>query len=154
VTGAVVRPLQPEHLREAARLHGESFPQDSWSGASLSYLLHQPGIAGWIAALAEPGPLCGFLLARMAADEGEILTLCISPCYRRRAAASSLMRTALVSLAALGAARLLLEVAEDNAPARALYSRFGFEEVGQRPGYYKRTGAAPVTALLLARPLV
>ena len=35
---------------------------------------------------------------------------------------------------------MFLEVAEDNAAARALYDALGFEEVGVRPGYYERPG--------------
>ena len=31
---------------------------------------------------------------------------------------------------------MTLEVRESNLPARALYERFGFEEIAVRPGYY------------------
>jgi ribosomal-protein-alanine N-acetyltransferase len=52
-----------------------------------------------------------------------------------------------------GAARLFLEVAEDNSPARALYESAGFAETGRRRGYYARDGAAPVNAFLLEKQL-
>ena len=38
--------------------------------------------------------------------------------------------------AARGAQAVLLEVAEPNVAARALYAGFGFQEVGQRRHYY------------------
>jgi ribosomal-protein-alanine N-acetyltransferase len=44
----------------------------------------------------------------------------------------------------------LLEVGEDNTPARRLYARAGFREVGRRPGYY----AGGKAALVLRRDLV
>jgi ribosomal-protein-alanine N-acetyltransferase len=36
-----------------------------------------------------------------------------------------------------GVTHTLLEVAVDNAPAQALYDRYGFEVVGVRRGYYQ-----------------
>ena len=41
-------------------------------------------------------------------------------------------------LAGLGARTVFLEVDEDNVPARRLYRRAGFREVGRREGYYPR----------------
>lgn len=49
----------------------------------------------------------------------------------------------------MGATRLFLEVAEDNAAARALYDRLGFEPAGRRPRYYSRPNGPAVDALLL-----
>ena len=46
------------------------------------------------------------------------------------------------SAAAAGAARLVLEVATDNAPALALYRRRGFVRIGVRKAYYKRPDGA------------
>ena len=42
---------------------------------------------------------------------------------------------------ARGAERVGLEVRTDNAPAQALYRRFGFAPVGVRRGYYQPSGA-------------
>ena len=40
---------------------------------------------------------------------------------------------------------------EDNAPARALYARFGFREVGRRAAYYAHADGSRGNALILAR---
>ena len=45
-----------------------------------------------------------------------------------------------------------LEVAEDNAAARALYRAAGWNETGRRRGYYPRPGGA-LDAITLAKPL-
>jgi ribosomal-protein-alanine N-acetyltransferase len=47
---------------------------------------------------------------------------------------------------------VLLEVAEDNVAARALYGAAGFLEVGNRPAYYRRRSGPTVAALTLRRP--
>ena len=56
-------------------------------------------------------------------------------------------------LAGLGVKAVFLEVDEDNEPARRLYNRAGFREVGRRPGYYQKNDGQKATALVLRRDL-
>jgi len=93
--------------------------------------------------------VCGFLCARVAAGEWEIENVVVAEASLRRGAADQLMQT-LIGRAAEGAAsRLLLEVRESNLPARRLYEKHGFREVGRRPRYYRD----PLDdAILYARP--
>jgi len=127
--------------RRLARLHAEAFDAP-WTVTAFVELLAQPGVL----LDAEAG---GFVLLRMAADEAEILTLAVRPTARRSGVASRLVIAAARRSAALGAERLLLEVADDNAPARALYDRIGFQMAGRRRRYYARPAGNPVDALLL-----
>lgn len=127
-----------------AALHAAAF-ESPWSAGELAALLASPGVF----ALAEPGE--GFVLARVAADEAEILTLAVAPGARRRGLGRRLTEAAAELAAARGAASLFLEVAEDNAAGRGLYAAAGFAETGRRPGYYARPGAAAVDALILVR---
>ncbi len=60
----------------------------------------------------------------------------------------ALVRAAAGVALAAGAQTLWLEVAEDNAAARALYAAAGFEEAGRRRRYYPRANG-PVDALTL-----
>jgi ribosomal-protein-alanine N-acetyltransferase len=48
------------------------------------------------------------------------------------------MAAAMESAMVAGAARMFLEVADDNAAALALYAALGFTQVGVRPRYYER----------------
>lgn len=147
-----VRPIDTADLGAAAALHAHCFPHEPWSRASFEQLLASPGVCGWLAPSSEQldeASLAGFILLRIAADEAEVLTFCVAPEQRRAGLGSRLLTTALPRLRLFGAQRVLLEVAEDNAAALALYRRFGFEEVGQRPNYYSREGER-VDALLLA----
>ena len=48
---------------------------------------------------------------------------------------------------------MFLEVDEDNEPARRLYRRAGFREVGRRAGYYQQGRDHAATALVLRRDL-
>lgn len=125
-----------------AALHATAFPAP-WAAAALADLLIQPGV---VAETADDG----FILIRVVADEAEILTLAVRPEARRQGLGGRLVAAAAASAAALGAARLFLEVAQDNAAARGLYARNGFVEVGRRRGYYARPGAMAADALTLA----
>ncbi|MGE3141733.1 MAG: GNAT family N-acetyltransferase [Hyphomonadaceae bacterium] len=95
----------------------------------------------------------GFVLAWAPAADAEILTLAVAPAARRQGVGAALTRAALAAAARLGAQAMLLEVAEDNAAARALYARLGFVEAARRRGYYARRSGG-VDALVLRRTLV
>jgi ribosomal-protein-alanine N-acetyltransferase len=137
--------MTPEAL---ARLHAAAFAgiDRPWTAEEFAALLDGP------TALLL-GDARAFLLARTVADEAEILTLATDPAHRRRGLASALLAAFHQEARARGARRAFLEVAEDNAPARALYSAAGYLQAGRRPAYYARRGAPPAAALVLARDL-
>jgi ribosomal-protein-alanine N-acetyltransferase len=84
------------------------------------------------------------LLARITADEAEILTLAVAPAARRRGVGAALVDRAMQRAAAAGAGAMFLEVASGNQAARALYERAGFIRVGRRARYYPNGGDALV----------
>jgi ribosomal-protein-alanine N-acetyltransferase len=116
---------QPEAL---SRLHGLSFP-DAWSAAAIADLLASPGTFAF--QLQD-----GFILARVAAGEAEILTLAVAPAMRGRGLGRTLLAMAARHAQTLGASNMFLEVGVDNPPALALYAGQGFVRVGQRKAYY------------------
>ena len=137
------------HRGRAARfavLHAEAFDQPHdrpWSEAAFAELLDQPGV------FAVDSPE-GFIRMRAVADEAEILTLAVRPAARRGGQGARLVGEGVLAAAARGASRVFLEVAEDNAAARALYQKAGFLKAGRRPGYYAGTDGSRRDALLLA----
>src|SRR5690606_10958992 len=113
-----------------------------WSGAEFSDLLGQDTVFGFAAreiGRRDAKPV-GFVLARVAADEGEILTVAVARSHRRRGIGWLLMDAVLRRLHSDRAQSLFLEVDETNAAAIALYRRLGFHEVGKRPAYYSGSG--------------
>jgi ribosomal-protein-alanine N-acetyltransferase len=89
------------------------------------------------------GTVVGHAVASAAGDVAELQRIAVAPAYRRSGVASALLAEVARRALADGALRLLLEVREDNAAARAFYEAHGFGEVGRRPAYY-RDGAAAV----------
>jgi len=117
-----------------------------WSAAELASLLD----TAQVFLLAAPD---GFLIARVIADEAEILTLAVAPDARRQGIAHGLVAGFLVEAARRGAQTAFLEVAADNAAARGLYARAGFAEAGRRRAYYATPEGLKLDALVLKRPL-
>lgn len=85
----------------------------------------------------DPGKeTAGFLLARQALDEEELLLFAVHPEYRRRGLGAALLERYCHSAAQRRTARIFLEMRENN-PAARLYESHGFEQVGKRPAYYR-----------------
>lgn len=140
----------PLHAETLAALHALCFPDEPWDAAAIASLCSPPeGFA--LLALRGEEPV-GFALARVAAGEGEILTIGVLPADRRGGVGRRLVMAVLGTAQDLGAEALFLEVAEDNSPARTLYMANGFEPVGRRPGYYTRPGGA-VAAVVMRRTI-
>jgi [ribosomal protein S18]-alanine N-acetyltransferase len=84
----------------------------------------------------ERGALAGYVVARSARDEGEILNLGVAVAHRRRGIGRRLVERALALLEERGVQVVYLEVRESNAVARELYRSLDFAEVGRRGRYY------------------
>ena len=139
-----MHPATPEAL---ARTHARAFAGEgrSWSAAEFAALLDASHTV-------LAGDARGFALARVVADEAELLTVATDPGHRRQGLARAALCAVAAEALARGAVRIFLEVAEDNIAAVALYGACGFERVGRRADYYLR-GAGRVDALIMARPL-
>lgn len=114
-----------------AAIHAAAFPVGArWSKDAIALQL---GLVGAFGLIDGAG---AFVLARVAADEAEILTLATLPEARRQGLARGLLQAALDKSGARGARAMLLEVGEENLAARALYRGARFIEVGRRADYY------------------
>ena len=148
----VIRPLRADKSEDCARLHAAGFAHP-WSAEEVAALI---GNASTIAAAAlDPanGRLRGFVLARLAADEAEILTIAVDPPARGKGVGRALLAENLRQAANAGARAMFLEVDADNAAALALYKRLGFVKVGERAGYYRRKDGARAAAVVMRRAL-
>jgi ribosomal-protein-alanine N-acetyltransferase len=92
-------------------------------------------------------------LGRTVLDEAELLTVAVHPAEQGRGLGGALLARFLEQAAARGARRAFLEVAEDNAAARALYGRAGFTPVGRRRSYFLAPGGRRIDAVVMARDL-
>jgi ribosomal-protein-alanine N-acetyltransferase len=152
------RPLEQLALDSAAasdvaRLHRLGGFARGWSITECESLLADRSVCADGSRLRD-GTIAAAALSRRAGDEAEVLVVLVDPAMRSLGIGHRLMETHLQTLLHGGIHRVFLEVDENNAPARALYARFGFTEAGRRPGYYPKPDGTRATALVLRRDLV
>jgi ribosomal-protein-alanine N-acetyltransferase len=140
-------PASPRDAASLAALHGASFSR-GWGESEFEQLLTDRSVVVDRAASGRHN--VGFIVSRSAADEAEILSVAVARAWQGRGLARGLLDLHLRRLAGLRLRAVFLEVDEDNRPARRLYARAGFREVGRRPGYY----SGGKSALVLRRDLV
>jgi [ribosomal protein S18]-alanine N-acetyltransferase len=145
--------LSEARTRDAAAiaaLHGGSFHR-GWSDGEIERMLIDRNVVAHRAMVGRK--LVGFILSRLAAGEAEILSIAVAAARRHKGLARRLLDLNLRRLSGLGARAVFLEVDEDNVPARRLYARAGFREVGRREAYYRDPSGKSTAALVLRRDL-
>ena len=145
---AMVRTALPSDGPSLAAIHARCFGR-AWDEAAMAQFLGVPSCLVLIASSHEDAPAQGFLIARAASDEAEVLTLCVLPAYRRQGLARALLVSLVQKLRRSGTQRLFLEVEESNDAALGLYRSLGAEAVGRRPGYYEHGADATIFSLAL-----
>ncbi len=151
-TKLMIEALGPAHAARVSVLHATSFAH-GWDQPEVARMLADPAILSDGVFSGQSRLPCGFVMSRMAADEAEILTICIDPAQRGRGLGHLLLERHLSNLVRRGIAMLFLEVEDNNAAALALYRAFGFVKVGERPGYYPKPDGTRALALILRRDL-
>jgi ribosomal-protein-alanine N-acetyltransferase len=144
----VTRDAAPTDLPRLAELHATGF-LESWSADALNRLLASPGVFALIAD--HDGQTAGFVMAREAAGEAEILTIAVAPASRRAGLGRALVAAAALRAAEMGATSFFLEVATGNVAARGLYTGLGFAEAGRRKGYYEGSAFESAQDALILR---
>lgn len=143
--------------RDAADIHASTFGR-GWTDGEITSLIHQANTLGYAAHQANwtgagPAPLVGFVLARGAADEAEILTIGVRPDWQGYGVGRRLMDHVLAHAHRERLQAVFLEVEETNRRARALYDRLGFTPVGDRPGYYGGSAETGRSAIIMRRSI-
>lgn len=105
---------------------------DEWA-TYLAQLIKMPACGRFLPAASlaaraagETGPRGVLIATALQPDTAHVAQILVDPSLRRRGLARDLIETTSALAAAMGHTRLTLLVAEDNAPARALYAAAGF----------------------------
>jgi len=134
--GARIRPATEDDLDAVIAIERASFA-DPWSRAAFLGSLTSPATRFDVACDAH-GAVIGYVVAWFIAGDGEIANLAVAPPGRRSGVGGALLAGVLDAAREGGVEAVHLEVRESNAPARALYERAGFRELGRRRAYYRK----------------
>jgi ribosomal-protein-alanine N-acetyltransferase len=145
---ADIRGMAPSDVDAVAAIHAACF-DDAWNSSMLRRILAMPGASGLSAVSPAGGAVVGFTLARVVADECELLSIGVAPSWRGRGIGARLLDTVMAHAIARAARTFYLEVEEGNATALRLYARRGLVPVGRRSGYYELKGGGSADALTM-----
>jgi [ribosomal protein S18]-alanine N-acetyltransferase len=142
----IVRAGIAADVEAMARLHATGF-EPGWDGATLAELVHNDCV------IVAGEPVTGFIVAREALDEAEIITLVVDPARQRAGQGHALLTHLMSKLLKAGVDRVFLEVARDNVAAIGLYETAGFSQIGLRKAYYQRVSRPACDALVMSKQL-
>ena len=126
--------MNTDHVASVAQLEKLCF-SDPWSEKSIASELTNK-LALWLVA-EEDGEVAGYIGSQTVPDESDMMNVAVHPDCRRRGIAEALVNALCKALKERGSVSLTLEVRASNDPAKALYDKLGFEQVGRRPNYYR-----------------
>lgn len=129
----VIEKMKEEHVASVAQLEQECFSAP-WSEASIRSELTNP-LSLWLVAICE-GSLVGYVGSQTVQGEADMMNIAVKDSFRRKGIGCELVSALIRALKAENAYSLTLEVRASNEPAKTLYSKLGFTQVGRRPNYY------------------
>ena len=130
-----IRSLAYSDLPQVIAIERRAFPTP-WSLAMFVLELSKP--SGVCLAAIEADQVLGYLVCSKYDRVWHLMNIAVEPAARRRGLATRLLEVMLERTGPDGSHTL--EVRTSNAPAIALYERFGFRAAGTRPRYYQDTG--------------
>ncbi len=131
----IIRKMTIDDIEQIIAIDRISFSLP-WPERSFRFdLTDNPASRCWVAEI--DGKVVGMIVAWLIVDEVHVATIATHPDFRRRGVAKKLLAHTLQHLKEEGAQSSFLEVRASNVAAQEMYRKFGYEESGVRPRYYK-----------------
>ena len=131
-----LRTARADDLDALVALEAESFGADAWSEELLRQELSGVPATRHVVVLEDDGAVTGYGVLLAVDETADIQRVSVARACRRAGAGQHILQALLVEAERRGCAQVLLEVAADNAPARALYDAAGFTVIAERRDYY------------------
>ncbi len=128
--------MQSEDIENVVKIEAEAYGEHHWSKSSF-YDEMSNNLAKYYCAKTSSGELIGYAGTWHILDEGHITTIAIKKEYMRHHIGEAIIVKILEDCYDAGIKYLTLEVRVSNAPAIGLYSKYGFNSLGTRKGYYQ-----------------
>ncbi len=127
--------LNPSHIDGLESVENSCF-SEPWSRKSLEDLLTCDYAVYFVAEC--DGEVAGYAGMYVSLDTGSINNIGVLENFRRKGIAAKLLSALVEHSRNNGITLMCLEVRISNAPAIALYEKFGFKMVAKRRNYYKK----------------
>lgn len=130
----IIKQMTEEDVTAVAALEAENFSRP-WSYDAFLKTLSDENYIVIIAK--DMDALLGYCVLLCTGEEADITNVCTAPTARGRGVATEMLTVLMKEGYDRGVTEFFLEVRESNTPARNLYTKLGFEEIGLRKNYYE-----------------
>ena len=132
----VISKMTSQDIDEVVNLEEEAYGEHHWSKSSF-YDEMQNNLAKYYVARTSKGELVGYAGTWHIIDEGHITTIAVKRSHLRKHIGEALIIKILEDCYSAGIKYLTLEVRVSNIAAINLYTKYGFNSLGTRKGYYQ-----------------
>jgi len=130
----IIDRMTQEHIQQIAELEKMCF-RDPWSVNSIASELNND-LSLWLVALSGE-KVVGYVGSQTVLGWTDMMNIAVHPDFRRQKIGERLVDALVDALKANGSTCLTLEVRASNEPAKALYGKLGFIQIGLRKNYYR-----------------
>ena len=130
----ILETMNAAHVGQIAELEKICF-SDPWSENSIAAELEN-SLSLWLVAL-DGETVVGYVGSQSVMGWADMMNIAVHPQCRRQGVAQELVERLVAALKENDVTCLTLEVRASNEPAKALYGKLGFQQVGRRPNYYR-----------------
>ena len=134
ITRVDLAPMTMEDIARVLEIERQSF-RTPWPADAYVHELRENRLAAYIVARVDDD-LVGYAGMWVILDEAHITTIAVDSRYRGQHIGERLLIGLLDAALERGARWMTLEVRRSNTTAQALYTKYGFREIGTRKGYY------------------
>ena len=128
--------MTTDDIDNVVAIEEEAYGEHHWSKSSF-YDEMSNNLAHYYCAKTANGELVGYAGTWHILDEGHITTIAVKKEYMRKHIGEAIIVKILEDCYDAGIKYLTLEVRVSNTPAIALYTKYGFNSLGTRKGYYQ-----------------
>ena len=126
--------MNSDHVPQIAYLETVCF-HDPWSENSIASELEN-ALSLWLVAV-EGAEVIGYVGSQTVLGWTDMMNVAVHPDHRRKGVGEKLVLALEDALKGQESTCLTLEVRASNEPAKSLYEKLGFSEVGRRKNYYR-----------------
>ena len=131
-----IEKMSVDDIEQVIQIEEEAYGDHHWSKSAF-YDEMSNNLAKYYVAKTSSGELVGYAGTWHIIDEGHITTIAVKNDYKRNHIGEAIIIKILEDCYKEGIKYLTLEVRVSNAPAIGLYTKYGFNSLGTRKGYYQ-----------------
>lgn len=141
----IIREMRPEDILNVVKLDNIVFHM-KWDVKTFSEELNKNYSYYFVAE--ENNKIAGFAGVWCVYETADIAKIAVNPDMQKEGIGSEMLKILINKAKECGCEEMMLEVRENNTAAKRLYTKYGFNSIGIRKGYYNGENAVIMKLIL------